>query len=249
MDTLRVILIIFGILLVAGIYLADRFKRDQSKKMMHHRDGIDLDMLSAAGESFSTAEESFPVEWSGNETSISARRHQPLADDQLNDLKGLNGANAETDATAPSRPSDQGSLPETVIVLTVMAREDKRFSGPLLLRVLQEAGLAHGGKGLFHYHPPGINEPLFSVANILEPGRFELSEIATLQTPGLALFMRLPAAVDGEQALQILLRKSRQIAAQLSGSLCDEQRRRLDEERLARIGQLARRYGQANSAL
>lgn len=242
MDTLRIILVIFGILLVAGIWLTDRLNRRKPKTP--RRNAIDPGILPPADESFTTVEEPLPDEWVGKAVSISARRHQPLADEQLNDLKGMNGTPAATEATVPdsSHHSVPEALPETVIVLTVMAREEKYFSGPLLLKVLQEAGLDHGEMGLFHYHLAGKDEPLFSVANILEPGRFELSEIATLQTPGLALFMRLPAMVPGEQALQILLQKSRQIAAQLSGSLCDEQRQSLGEEKLAELEQKAGRY-------
>lgn len=242
MDTLRIILVIFGILLVAGIWLTDRLNRHKPKTP--RRNAIDPGILPPADESFTTEEESLPDEWVGKAVSISARRHQPLADEQLDDLKGMNGTLAGTEATVPdsSRHAFPESLPETVIVLTVMAREEKYFSGPLLLKVLQEAGLVHGEMGLFHYHLAGKDEPLFSVANILEPGRFELSEIATLQTPGLALFMRMPTVVPGEQALQILLQKSRQIAAQLSGSLCDEQRQSLGEEKLAELEQKARRY-------
>lgn len=243
MDTLRIILVIFGILLVAGIWLMDRLNRHKPKAP--RRNAIDPSILPPADESFTSVEEPLPDDWVGKEVSISARRHQPLADEQLDDLKGMNGTPASTDATASAslHHAFPESLPETVIVLTVMAREDKHFSGPLLLKVVQEAGLVHGEMGLFHYPLAGKDEPLFSVANILEPGRFELSEIATLQTPGLALFMRLPAVAPGEQALQILLQKSRQVAAQLSGSLCDELRLRLDDEKLARLGEKARRYG------
>ncbi len=243
MDTLRVILIIFGILLVVGIYLADRFK-GRRPKLNHRRNKVDPGMLPGVDESFTAAEELLPFEWVGKAASISARRQQPLADDQLDAVKGINGINADSEATnvTSGQLSTPGVLPESVIVLTVMAREDKRFSGPLLLKVLQEAGFVHGERGLFNYCLAGSEEPLFSVANILEPGRFVLSEIATLQTPGLALFMRLPAAVSGELALQNLLQKSRQIAAQLSGSLCDEQRLRLDEDKMARLEQKARRY-------
>lgn len=239
MDTLRLILLIFGIVLVAGIYLADRLKPDRPR-MTRQRKEIDPDVLD---ESFTTEEEPLAVEWFNKAVSLSARRDQPLADEHLDDLKGISGWDVDSEVTPVlSRPALSGSLQEKVIVLTVMAREGKRFSGPLLFKVLQEVGLTHGEMGIFHYHLPAKKEPLFSVANILEPGSFELSEIATLETPGLALFMRLPTVVAGELALKTMLQKSRQIAAQLSGSLCDEQRLPLGEEKLVRLGEMVSHY-------
>ncbi len=240
MDTLRVILIIFGILLVAGIYLADRVNAKRQRTMRRPEE-VDPDML---GESFAAVEDSLPFEAFDKTESISARRNQPLADETLDGLKGINGSDSVIPEAAivSSRQDASGSQRESVIVLTVMAREGQRFSGPLLLKVLQEVGLTHGELGIFHYHFPGNKGALFSVANILEPGRFVLSEIATLETPGLAVFMQLPAVVPGELALKTLLQKSRQIAAQLSGSLCDEERLPLSEEKLARLEHRAKLY-------
>lgn len=246
MDILRTVLIVLGIALVVGIYLADRLKRRKSKTARHWND-VELDTTSDAADSFSAKDEPLSQEWVGKAVTLSARRNEPLADEHLDGLKGLGRDDADIDEATKTTPSEPvprrpEQPPEEAIVLSVMAGEGTRISGPLLLKVLQEVGLAHGDMGLFHYHLAGKDEPLFSVANILEPGRFELGEIATLETPGLALFMRLPAAVSGEQALQTLLQKSRQMAAQLSGTLCDEQRRPLGEERIAELEQQARRY-------
>lgn len=243
MDTLRVILLILGILLLAGIYLADRLKRRQSKRERHWGE-IDIDEMAQGEGRFTTRDEPAPVEWVDKRVSLSARRNEPLPEENLEGLAGL-GRDSEEEIEMPAAaPGDERpARPEdAVIVLTVMAGEGRRFTGPWLLKVLQELGLEHGEGGLFHYRIADRDEPLFSVANILEPGRFELGEIVTLETPGIALFMRLPAVVAGTQALQTLLQKSRQMAAQLSGTLCDEQRLPLSEQRLAELEQQARGY-------
>lgn len=245
MDTLRIILIILGILLVVGIYLADRFKPFRHRKE-RRLNPIDFDDLPNSDESFTTVDEDLPVEMIGKSVSLSARRQQPLAEDQLNEMKGISGIHSNTDDPAPSSAPIPSDDTENVLVLTVMAGQDKRFSGPLLLKVLQEVGLEHGERDLFHYYLAGKEEPLFSVANILEPGSFNLGEMVTLQTPGIVLFMHLPAVVSGELALQTLLQKSRQMAAQLSGSLCDDNRLPLDEERRAQLEQVARQYSSAS---
>lgn len=237
MDTLRIILIVLGIALVAGIWLADRLKRRMPKRERHWS-ASDLDAIADdTGAAFTAREEPLAEGWVDRSVSLSARRNEPLPEEQLEGLKGL--GREPDDGAAAAHPEQPD---EAVVVLTVMAGEGKRFTGPWLLKVLQEIGLEHGEMGIFHYRLAGKQEPLFSVANILEPGRFDLAEIVTLETPGVALFMRLPAVVAGELALQTLLQKSRQMAAQLSGTLCDGQRRPLGEEKLAELEQLARRY-------
>jgi len=246
MDTLRTILLVLGILLVAGIYLADLLMRRKARKERHLSE-IELDSPSYGSGSFTTYEEPLTEEWVGKAVTLSARRNEPLAEEHLEGLKGLGRDGAVIDemteiSHAPSAVTRQGQAEEEVIVLTVMAGEGKRFSGSLLLKILQEVGLEHGDRGIFHYHLARKDEPLFSVANILEPGRFDLSEIVTLQTPGIALFMRLPAVVAGELALQTLLQKSRQMAAQLSGTLCDEQRLPLSDDKLAQLAQKVSHY-------
>lgn len=246
MDMLRTILLVLGILLVAGIYFADRLKRRKSRQERHWSE-IDFESTPDDSGSFTADKEPLTEEWVGKAVTLSARRNVPLADEHLEGLQGLGRESIAIDemtktSHVPSAMVQPDETEEDVIVLTVMAGEGKRFSGPLLLKVLQEVGLEHGLGGIFHYCLAGKEEPLFSAANILEPGRFDLSEIVTLQTPGIALFMRLPAVVAGELALQTLLQKSRQMAAQLSGTLCDEQRHTLGEQKIEQLAQTAKRY-------
>jgi cell division protein ZipA len=243
MDTLRIVLVVLGIALVVGIYLADRWKRNKAGALYGKEDDSpEFDVDNPALHSFSTAEDELPDEWVGKAVMITPKRYEQLADEHLDGLKGLDirGEDAPGGETQKSGPvakadTERVASPDDVIVLTVMAGGDKSFSGPVLLRALQEAGLEHGDMDLFHFHVSGHEIPLFSVANILEPGRFDLTDMVMLKTPGVALFMRLPAVIDGEEALAVLLRKSRQMAARLSGTLCDERRHPLDDTSLAAL--------------
>ena len=253
MDTLRIVLIVLGVVLLVGIYFVDRWKRNHARAR-HEAEGempaseIDDDSLS----SFSAGRDALPDEWVGKAVTLTPRRHEQIADEHLEGLKGLErhaaresvpaepkvGATVD-DKPGPALPGDEDkpepALPDDVVILTVMAGEGKRFRGPVLLRVLQETGLEHGSMEIFHYHASAHDTPLFSVANILEPGSFHLDEMTALETPGLAIFMRLPTVLDGEQALAVMLQKSRQMAARLSGTLCDERHRPLDETSLAAL--------------
>lgn len=253
MEQLRTILLILGIVLVAAIWLAETLRRrrtthtspDWGKADITHEEGIGSGVGGVSG----METETHPGEWGA--ANFSARRHEVVDEAQLEELKGL-GKKSDNEfddipvLTAVVDPESLSSFPgeqtppdEEVIVLTVMAPKGRPLRGPLLLKALHEAGLTHGDMEIFHFHVEGHSEPLFSVANILEPGRFILSEIAQFDTPGVALFMRLPTVMPGEEALHMMLRKARQIAAQLGASLCDGRRRPLADESLAELEQKA----------
>lgn len=256
MEQLRVILIILGVVLIGGIWLADRLRRRRNKWPPPKWDEIDdynPDAVVDEETLRTTSSDPSPDEWVG--AAFSARRNEVIDDAQLEELKGLAGkANDSTpDAmdeevpvlhdvvefveqqAGPDAGQRPDSPPEEVIVLTLMADSGRRLRGPLLLKTLQECGLSHGEMEIFHYRPEGQREALFSAANILEPGTFILSEIAQTETPGIALFMRLPTALPGDEALRILLQQARQIAARLNATLCDAQREPLDEAALAAL--------------
>jgi cell division protein ZipA len=196
-------------------------------------------------------DEPHPDEWVGK--AFTANRNDALDDSQLEELKGLGGdeppAEPELAATEPAKSEEApAAQPEEVIVLTVLAQGRKKLRGPLLLKALQDCGLNHGDMDIFHYHVEGHDTPLFSVANVLEPGRFVLSEIAQLETPGVALFMQLPTVMPGAEALQLMLEKARQLAAQLGAELCDGQRQPLDDEAAAALEKRAASFTKANDS-
>ena len=243
MDILRTILIVVGILLIAGIYLAEPIKRrwqqyQQNRATDHDTDVDDFDSDEALGLKHRYEQDVLPDEWVGEAYIV--RRDDSLNSDSLEELKGLGrGTEPSSDDLyldtddQPDEPGDEYvRQPEEVIVLTLMAPQGKRFRGTLLLKSLQDAGLHHGDMDIFHYTTEGQPHSLFSVANILEPGHFILSEMVQMETPGIALFMQLPASVDGDQAWQVMRGCAEQMAASLHGSLCDAQRRPLDEEGL-----------------
>lgn len=254
MDTLRIILVVLGILLVAGIYLVDvlRSRKARAEKQIFEEPPI-ADELG----NFEVSEEDIPPEaWLG--MTFSARRQERLDDEHLRSLKGLGDepdaepsdpatqpqSAPQTESKSESEPqSMQQSDPGSVIVLTLIAPKNKPIRGPLLLRALKDAGLFFGDMDIFHYVEREGDQPLFSVANILEPGRFVISEMAEFSTPGIALFMSLPTSLPGGEALRIMLSKARQLDAQLNATLCDGQRQPLSDEMLAWLEKKAKQAG------
>ncbi len=132
------------------------------------------------------------------------------------------------------------SLPEGVedlIISHSILAKDKYFSGTELYQALERAGLQFGEMNIYHY--PGDNNPntwaLFSVANIVEPGTFDTDPAAAekFSTPGISLFMRLPAKTDNYQAYEKLLEIARKLADELKGELCDETRSQLTRQAIS----------------
>ncbi|MED5412803.1 MAG: cell division protein ZipA [Pseudomonadota bacterium] len=113
-----------------------------------------------------------------------------------------------------------------VIVINVMAREGGAFDGNDLLQVLVTAGLRFGEMNIFHHRLNNKNKgPLiFSVANILNPGTFDLNKMEEFSTFGISLFLALPAQINNLQAFEQMLAVAQQVRGALDGELKDDQR-------------------------
>ena len=120
---------------------------------------------------------------------------------------------------------------ELIISHTILAKGEP-FKGQQLFETLHKAGLIYGEMNIFHY--PGDDNAdtfaLFSLANIVEPGTFDLQDAENFSTPGISLFMRLPSRVDNNEAYDKFVHIAQLIAADLNGELCDETRSQLTQQ-------------------
>jgi cell division protein ZipA len=144
-------------------------------------------------------------------------------------------------ARTPPR-SDLGRRPgnapvERIVSLYVVSREGQRFQGSDLVVAAEKAGLEFGDMGIYHRLVDGHPEkgPIFSVANLVKPGNFDMARIATLQTPGLSFFMALPGPVAALDAWDAMLPTAQRLAELLDGLVLDEERNALGRQRIAHI--------------
>ncbi|MBD8880880.1 cell division protein ZipA [Rhodanobacter sp. 7MK24] len=152
---------------------------------------------------------------------------------------------APVSAPQPNRPpprSDLGRRPaqmpvERIVTLFVVAREGSSFHGPDLIVAAEKAGLEFGDMGIYHRLADGKRElgPIFSVANMLKPGSFDLSRLDVLRTPGLSFFMTLPAPLPALDAWDTMLPTAQRLAELLDGQVLDEERNALGRQRIAHI--------------
>ncbi|WP_437880509.1 cell division protein ZipA [Pseudomonas sp. LRF_L74] len=122
---------------------------------------------------------------------------------------------------------DREELPvEEVLVINVVAREGEVFNGPALLQNILESGLRFGEMDIFHRHESmaGNGEVLFSMANGVKPGTFDLDDIELFSTRAVSFFLGLPGPRHPKQAFDVMVAAARKLSHELSGELKDDQR-------------------------
>ena len=151
-------------------------------------------------------------------------------------------SNAEPDLPVPGERHNRDF--DLIISLHVMASGDGRISGGELVVAAEKASLVYGAQGLFHRLVDGRPEagPIFSMINTVQPGRFELSRINELSSPGISLFMTLPCALSGLDAWDRMLPAAQRIAGLLHADVYDEEMNLLGRQRIASIRDQLRAY-------
>ena len=116
--------------------------------------------------------------------------------------------------------------PELVLTINVMAPKGQQFPGAELLDIILDQGMRFGAMNIFHRHEQedGDGEILYSMANIVVPGTFDLGKMKTFVTPGVSFFMTLPMDANSTEAFEDMLTTAKIIGARLQGELKDENR-------------------------
>ncbi|WP_110190389.1 cell division protein ZipA, partial [Pokkaliibacter plantistimulans] len=140
----------------------------------------------------------------------------PMRADPLLELKRQ--ARVKADASSFSVNAEEH------IIVSVTAVSDSGFDGEQLLQVLLACGLRFGERNIFHRHELGLNKGKvqFSMANLLNPGDFDLDHIESVKTPGVTFFMGMPGADDLMLAFECMLSTAQCLAKNLNGELKDE---------------------------
>lgn len=126
-----------------------------------------------------------------------------------------------------SKPDSASAKPvDEVLVINVIARDPEGFKGPALLQNILESGLRFGEMDIFHRHESmaGNGEVLFSMANGVKPGTFDLDDIDLFSTRAVSFFLGLPGPRHPKQAFDLMVAAARKLSSELNGELKDEQR-------------------------
>jgi len=193
MDGLRWLLLFFGILVIAGVYLYSRREKNKAE---------------AEPETMDRLEPTLDVGESKPDLSV---------DERAIESQGL-----VIEDELPEEPVVD-SPPQKIVTLRIVAREKKAFQGDELILSLRGIGLRHGKFGIFHrYDGNDESRTIFSAASLVEPGSFDLANIKEQQIPGISLFLVLPGPVDSVEAFDLMISAARALSQSLEGELLDE---------------------------
>ncbi len=125
-----------------------------------------------------------------------------------------------------AQPAKEQAPVEEVLVINVISRDPHGFRGPALLQNILESGLRFGEMDIFHRHESmaGNGEVLFSMANAVKPGTFDLDDIDHFTTPAVSFFLGLPGPRHPKQAFDVMVAAARKLSQELNGELKDDQR-------------------------
>lgn len=170
--------------------------------------------------------------------------------DQL-ELFGSSSATPAAQTSAPRRRAHKEPAAEPVsglISLYVRAHEGQQFSGTTLVKALNAVGMQFGEMAIFHHFGAGelkCQTPVFSAANMFEPGTFDLRRIEAFRTAGVALFLQLPGPLDGPVAFELLLNTAQRLTELTGGELYVDPKHLLDAPSIARLRKRAAHFAHA----
>ena len=134
---------------------------------------------------------------------------------------------------------------EHLLTLYVMPPTEHAFMGESIVQGLNSVGLSYGEMDIFHHFGAGrlrTDKPLFSVANMLEPGTFDIQNIDHFSTPGLVFFLQLPAELDGAVSFELFLNTAQRLTEALGGELYADPRTPLDSVQIEDMRKIAAQY-------
>jgi cell division protein ZipA len=238
---LRIIIAAIGVVILAAIYFFGRPRKPRQGRRLapRRRDDARIEpMLGETGEEpIEPAEPAAPQQ---GELDVALKREL----DRLGATMSADRAGSAAADVAPPPPrmpvSNAGQRPhefpvDRIVTLFVAAPEGETFGGGDIVVAAEKAGLRFGAMHIFHRLVEGRPEagPIFSMANMVKPGYFDMSRIAELNTPGVTFFATLPGPVSALDAWEAMLPAAQRIAELLGGALLDEDRNALGRQRIA----------------
>ena len=145
----------------------------------------------------------------------------------------------------PGETAPPAVPPPEVLALYLRPAAGEAFPGEALASAFSAVGLQFGPMNIYHHYGAGklrVNRPLFSVANMFEPGSLALEGAPGFSTEGLALFIQLPGPLNGPEAFELFLSVAQRLAEGLKAELLGEPRKALDSVAIERMRRIAARH-------
>lgn len=125
---------------------------------------------------------------------------------------------------------DQTIADSDIIYINLKSREGP-INGADLVRAMEKYNLVYGDMNIYHRLSDDSKQPLFSIANMVKPGTFNLETLMSLQTPGITMFLQLPRTFDALHALDEMWTTAQNIARELDAELLDRNHQPLSAQK------------------
>ena len=229
-TTLRLIIAAIGAVVLIVIYFFGRPRQPEQGRRTLPRKATDQRVDPVIGHAGDT--ETAPPQQGELDVALQ-RELDRLGATVAADRHGNSSQSASMHSVAGQRPHE---FPvDRIVSLFVVARADEAFRGSDIVVAAEKAGLRFGAMSIFHRLVDGRPDagPVFSMANMMKPGYFDMTRVGELTTPGITFFITLPGPLTALDAWEAMLPAAQRIAELLGGELLDEDRNALGRQRVA----------------
>ncbi len=239
-DLLRLILLVLGVVLVAGIYLRDRHQRRRGPDMATARPHLEPTLdeaedhaavealeLSPEDQVRETDDDLPPGEFVGEPVVL--QRWDAVDPDNETQLSMDLEFNARDESDyLHIDPALMDEVPRLIVQVNVMSR-GAPFNAAQVREAMRAVDMRYGEMNIYHrYNARG--QVLFSLASVVEPGTFPKKDDAGFGTPGLVMFTQLPGVQDGLAIYSDMLFTAERLVPLLDAELRDETRSVLSKQ-------------------
>ncbi len=209
MENLRWILLLAGVAVILAVYLVSYYQ-GRRKQPVPRGDSRTQPLMGEPGKDAGEAGFSSDIDEELEQLGQLITGDQPAIED-------ISVIGIPAEKHEPVRAAGR------VFTLFVEAPGGVPFRGPILLGAMAAAGLEFGDMDIFHRleQVGGQEQILFSVANLREPGIFDMSAMESFTSEGVVLFMQVPGAVDAVRAFDTMVEAARSLAENLDSRVCD----------------------------
>ncbi|MFK5894012.1 MAG: cell division protein ZipA C-terminal FtsZ-binding domain-containing protein [Pseudomonadota bacterium] len=236
MDDLKVFLIITGIVLVILIAVFTYLKNNSKMKgeisgFERHNESIDDVLLSSQqSQAFSgkttLATDELPDSFTTKDSHTVEDLPPAVDSDWVENTRVVrvtqSTSKPKQKISIVHHPLPEG-ITDMVIAMSIQC-DNHLFSGDEILAACAANNMILGEMNVFHY--PADNNAstyaLFSMANMVEPGTFDIDNMDSFTTPGVSLFMQIPMKMNCIEAYNIFVERAKLLAKSLHAELYDE---------------------------
>lgn len=243
MENLRWILVVVGIVIIAGIILFGNPDKKRKPKASRKRAAAVKSRREPVLDTTVDGEREHDPGTQGARQAELAIGDSDDPDARLEPRFGSMGEGMVQEGIEEDKPPPpEVPPPDKIITLFLQARDNHFITGVELLDVSLKLGLVFGEQGIFHRIHEEDLEPVFGMANLTKPGTFDKTAWNTIEIKGVTMFMTLPGPKNALDAWDSMLATSRRLAELLHADLLDESHEVFTRQRALQIKDELREY-------